>query len=146
MINSQPKRPLVPLVHLVPIGVLIAGVGLAGCLAGLHKKDPAPLPPPRDQSAERDARQIEQMERARAKANQTGAAADATTFASVLGTLHHNKVDVRRNLPPTLVDEAATCLDSRAQGAARGSARAPGPQRRAVHRVRPQRRGLRGAA
>ena len=38
------------------------------------------MPPPRDQSAERDARQIEQMEKLRAKANQTGAAADATTF------------------------------------------------------------------
>ena len=95
----------------IHLAVLITGFSLAGCLAGLHKKDPAPMPPPRDQSAERDARQIEQMEKLRAKANETGAAADATSFASVLGTLHHNKVDVRRTLPPTLVDEAATCLD-----------------------------------
>ena len=104
------KRP----VHInrqVHLAALIAGFSLAGCLAGLHKTDPAPMPPPRDQSAERDARQIEQMEKLRAKANETGTAADASSFASVLGTLHHNKVDVRRNLPPTLVDEAATCLD-----------------------------------
>ena len=106
MIKSQAQR-----FHGAHLAALLAAFGLAGCLAGLHKKQPAPMPPPRDQSAERDARQIQQMEKLRAKANETGAAVDAISFAGILGTLHHNKVDERRNLPPTLVDEAATCLD-----------------------------------
>jgi hypothetical protein len=109
MENSLMRRPLRS--RDVPVAALLATLGLAGCLAGLHKKDPAPMPPPRDQRAAGDARQIEQMEKLRAKANETGAALDAAAFASILGTLHHNKVDERRNLPPTLVDEAAACLD-----------------------------------
>jgi hypothetical protein len=106
VIEHPPRRPGQFL-----LAALLCVVPLTGCLAGFYKKDPAPMPPPRDHSAERDAKQIEQMEKLRVKANQTGASADAISFANMLGTLHHNKVDVRRNLPPTLVDEAATCLD-----------------------------------
>jgi len=92
--------------------LLSATLFTVGCLHGLAKeKEASPMPPPRDHRAESDARQIDQMEKLRAKANQTGTPVDAITFAVFLGTLHHNKVDERRNLPPTLVDEAATCLD-----------------------------------
>ena len=92
--------------------LLSATLFAVGCLHGLAKeKEAAPMPPPRDHRAESDARQIDQMEKLRAKANQTGTPIDAITFAVFLGTLHHNKVDERRNLPPALVDEAATCLD-----------------------------------
>jgi hypothetical protein len=70
------------------------------------------MPPPRDQRAADDARQIDRMEKLRAKANQTGAAIDAISFAVALDTLHHNRVDERRNVPmPALVDEAAACFD-----------------------------------
>jgi hypothetical protein len=107
------KRHVLP--RSVHLAALLAGLSLAGCVPALYPNGVQPAAP-RDVRADSDGRQIEQMETARSKANATGSAIDATTFAVLLGTLHQNKVDERRNLPPTRVDEAATCLDrARAQ-------------------------------
>jgi hypothetical protein len=90
---------------------LLASVSLVGCASALYGNAASS-----DVLADSDKRQIEQMETARSKANATGSAIDATTFAILLGTLHQSKVDERRPLPPTRVDEAAACLDrARAQ-------------------------------
>lgn len=102
------KRHSLARPNYVHVATLLAGVSLAGCVSALYGTG--------DVRAESDARQIEQMETARSKANTTGSAIDATSFAILLGTLHQTKVDERRSVSPTRVDEAAACLDrARAQ-------------------------------
>jgi hypothetical protein len=102
VIKSQPLPPLPG-----PIAKILAFFWLTGCVPALYQSPP----PQRDVIADNDARQIEQMETARAKAQATGTPVDATSFAVLLGILHQSKVDERRSLAPTLVDEAAGCLD-----------------------------------
>ena len=91
--------------------VVIASSSVAACIPALSKPKPPPAPP-RDYQAERDAQKIERMEKLRAKAMAApGSASEAGDFAFALAGLHSDGVAARRNLAPTLVDDAAKCLD-----------------------------------
>jgi len=104
-------RPFPP--RRIPVAALLTGVSLAGCVPAAYTNRGSG----RDPRADSDAQMIGQMETARAKANATATAVDATTFAGMVVLLHQYKTDERRPLPmPTLVAEATTCLDrARAQ-------------------------------
>ncbi|HMF40962.1 MAG TPA: hypothetical protein VKQ32_09710 [Polyangia bacterium] len=101
--KSQPLHP-----GRGPLAALLGGCWLAGCIPAAYTNPQAA----RDVRADSDAQMIGQMETARAKAKAAPTAVDATSFAVMVGLLHQNQIDQRRSLPmPTLVAEAATCLD-----------------------------------
>jgi hypothetical protein len=99
--------------HAVHVVALATSLGLACIPVAKSKPPPAPA---RDHQAERDAQKVERMEKARAKAMAApGSASEASDFAFALNGLHRDGIAARRNLPPTLVDDATQCLDKARQ-------------------------------
>jgi hypothetical protein len=91
--------------------VALASSSVLACIPGLTQPKPPPAPP-RDHQAERDAQKIERVEKLRVKAMAApGSSSEAGDFAFALVGLHRDGIAARRNLPPTLVDDAARCLD-----------------------------------
>ena len=93
------------------IGIALAilvGVSLGGCL---FKKQTQP-PPKTDLAAPEDAKLVERMERARARAvGAPGSTLEASEFASQLTLLYSQGVAKRQQLEPRLLNEAVRCLD-----------------------------------
>lgn len=86
-------------------------------LWGISACHPEPPEQPRvaqppDPMAASDAKAIDRMEMARARAQQApGGSAEASDFAFQLTLLHTQGIAKRRNLPASLLDEASACVD-----------------------------------
>jgi hypothetical protein len=89
---------------------LVAGLALPGCS---HKAGPpAAAGPSANPAAANDQKIVDGMEKMHARALKApGGATEASDFAFHVTLLYNQGVAKRRDLPPTLLDEAVKCLD-----------------------------------
>jgi len=106
MIHRPNRRPL----GIPAATIVVAGFALAACS---HKSGPhAATGPSAEPTAANDAKIVERMEKMRTRAMQApGGATEASDFAFNVTQLYTQGVVTRRDLPPTLLDEAIKCLD-----------------------------------